>query len=443
MRFRPTYRNIWTVSYPLMVAGVSETIIDLTDTAFLAHYGMRELAAIGIADAVYGLALFMTLGLVDAIQILAGRSAGRAQPRELGQVVNQGLVLLLVCSALLIPLVLVLAPPALDRLLAEPLLGQTAFDYLRIAIFALLFHSFNLAISMLLIGISRTRLLIGASLILAATNVVLDSLLIFGHMGFPEMGIAGAATATLGAEAAAAVFLLAGLLRKGYPRRFGLFRPPFWQPGLPRQMLGLGLPVGLNSLVDTGKWFLLLLIIERLGEVQLAATNIALACYSLFLIPVDSISETVCAMTSNLIGQSRSRSLGLLVVRASRLSLAIVAPMLLLAALAPDALLSLFSEEAVLLSTAHAGLAALVLATLLAVPADAWYAAVLGTGDTRAGFAIQSFAVLAGLAWAAWAGLAGHWGAGVVLLSETVTWLACLVLSLAWIRGRRWQRLDF
>ena len=66
MRFRPTYGNIWGVTWPLILAGISETVIDVTDTIFLAYYGTAELAAIGVADSVYGLSLFLIIGLVEA-----------------------------------------------------------------------------------------------------------------------------------------------------------------------------------------------------------------------------------------------------------------------------------------------------------------------------------------------------------------------------------------
>ena len=51
MKFRPTYRNIWGISLPIIIVGISESIVDITDTIFLAHYGITELAAIGMADA--------------------------------------------------------------------------------------------------------------------------------------------------------------------------------------------------------------------------------------------------------------------------------------------------------------------------------------------------------------------------------------------------------
>ena len=53
MTFRPSYRSIWRVSYPLIIAGISETVVEVTDTVFLAHYGITELAAIGLAGAIF------------------------------------------------------------------------------------------------------------------------------------------------------------------------------------------------------------------------------------------------------------------------------------------------------------------------------------------------------------------------------------------------------
>ena len=59
-KLQPSYRNIWTILFPIIIAGISETVIEVTDTIFFAHYGMTELAAVGIAASIYGVALFLT-----------------------------------------------------------------------------------------------------------------------------------------------------------------------------------------------------------------------------------------------------------------------------------------------------------------------------------------------------------------------------------------------
>ncbi|MEJ2382774.1 MAG: MATE family efflux transporter [Xanthomonadales bacterium] len=441
MRFRPTYGNIWGVTWPLILAGISETVIDVTDTIFLAYYGTAELAAIGVADSVYGLSLFLIIGLVEATQILIGRRSGEARPAQVGDVLNHGLALLMLASLLMIPLILGLVPVALNDLLTAPSIADDAFSYLRVAVFGLVFQAFNLALSAFFIGISRTRVLIGAALVLSATNIALDWLLIFGHAGFPELGIGGAARATLTAEIATSGFLLGYVLRRGYVSRFGLFRLRGWDIRLAAKLALIGLPVSLNALVDMAKWFLLIVIIERLGERTLASANIVLSCYTLFLIPVDNFSETICTMVSNLIGQNHLRKLRLLLGRTMRLAYAVILPLLMLAVLFPEPLLGLFTPDRALAAASVGGLLAITLATVLAVPADTWFSAVLGTGDTRASFAIQLTATVGAVLWA-WL-IARHTtlGLGVILLGETIAWSICLIASAWWFRGRRWQRL--
>ena len=441
MRFRPTYGSIWGVTWPLILAGISETVIDVTDTIFLAHYGTAELAAIGVADSVYGLSLFLVIGLVEATQILIGRRSGEAQAVKVGQMFNHGLALLVLVSLSMIPVMLGAVPHALDALLTAPQIAADAFAYLRIAVFALVFQAFNLALSAFFIGISRTRVLVAAAVILSATNIVLDWLLIFGNGGFPELGIGGAARATLAAEIATSAFLLAFVLHRGYAARFGLFRLRDWDFRLAGRIALMGLPVSLNALVDMAKWFVLIVIIERLGERTLASANIVLSCYTLFLIPVDNFSETICTMVSNLIGQNHLRKLRLLLARTIRLAYAVILPVLVLAVLFPAPLLSLFTPDDALAAASVGGLLAVALATVVAVPGDTWFSAVLGTGDTRVAFAIQLTATTGALLWAWLIALHAGLGLGFILLGEVLAWLVCLAASSWWFRGRRWLRL--
>jgi Na+-driven multidrug efflux pump len=228
MRFRPTYWNIWGISFPIILAGISETIVDITDTIFLAHYGITELAAIGVADAIFGLALFLSLGLVDGLQIIIGRRTGQNQPDEIGRIFNQGLYLLTVSSLVLIFVLIFVVPALTTNIFASANVHAAVNTYLGVAAYALLFQSFNLAYSAFYVGISRTRVLIGAAVILALTNITLDYVLIFGQMGFPELGIEGAAIASLSAEIVTFLYLTLDVLRQRYSKIYGLFHFAKW-----------------------------------------------------------------------------------------------------------------------------------------------------------------------------------------------------------------------
>ena len=441
MRFRPTYWNIWGISFPIILAGISETVVDITDTIFLAHYGITELAAIGVADAIFGLALFLSLGLVDGIQIIIGRRVGQNQPAEIGRIFNQGLYLLTISSIVLIFIIIFIIPGLTINIFASADVQLAVHSYLKVAAYALLFQSFNLAYSAFYVGISRTKVLIGAAVVLAVTNIILDYVLIFGQLGFPELGIQGAAIASLTAEIATFIFLTVDVIRQRYSQAYGLFHFAQWNTALSWHLLKISMPVSLDALVDMTKWFLLIVIIEQLGESILASANIIFSCYALFLISVDSFSETVCSMVSNLIGQQRREQLSILIRRTIRLSYLVVAPLLLITLLFPEYVLSIFTLDKEIIEASRYGLLVIVLATLIAVPADAYYSAVAGTGDTRVTLIIQSIVAICTLVYAWYAALVFAWKLEYILLAELLGWGLCLVLSWGWFRSGLWKSL--
>ena len=87
------------------------------------------------------------------------------------------------------------------------------------------------------------------------------------------------------------------------------------------------------------------------------------------------------------------------------------------------------------------GLLIIIFATLLAVPADAYYSAVAGTGDTRVTLIIQSIVAIFTLVYAWYAALIFAWKLEYILLAEVLGWLVCLILSWAWFRSGLWRSL--
>ncbi|MEA3273991.1 MAG: MATE family efflux transporter [Pseudomonadota bacterium] len=441
MTFRPSYRGIWGVSYPLIVAGISETVVEVTDTVFLAHYGITELAAIGLAGAIYSLALALILGLVDGIQIVIGRRAGEGRAGQIGRVFNQGLYLLLV-AALALTLIIKFALPGLTAdLFASADVHVAVDDYLQIYAFALLFHAVNLAYSAFYVGIARTRVLIGATVILAAINILLDYLLIFGHFGLPALGIRGAAIASLTAEVAVFGYLTLDVVRRRYVGSFGLLRFGRWDGDLSRLLARISAPVSLEALVETARWFAFFLIIEQLGEDVLAKANIVFSIYAVLLIPIDGFSETICSMVSNLIGQRRLPQIGLLMRRTILLAYGVLTPLLVATLAFPEALLDLFSEDGVITSGTTASLFVVAAAASLAVPAETAYSAVAGTGDTRAILVFQLLIAtgVLGVAW--YTALVLGLPLEYIWLSEVAGWAIALMVSVTWLKIGLWRQL--
>ena len=76
MKVRITSGSLWAISFPIMIAGVSETVVDVTDAIFLGHYGITELGAVALADSIYLMLVVFAIGLADGMQVLIARRAG-------------------------------------------------------------------------------------------------------------------------------------------------------------------------------------------------------------------------------------------------------------------------------------------------------------------------------------------------------------------------------
>ncbi len=441
-KFLPTYRNIWALSFPLIIASISETVVGVTDAIFLSHYGMTELAALGLADSVYAVSLFLIFGFADGIQITIGRRAGEEEHKQIGRVLNQGLYILAAVSSMMILLVIFAVPLATVELFQSAEVHAAVDLYLKIAIYGLFFHAFNLALSAFYVGISRTKIFIGATLLLAVTNISLDYLLVFGNHGFPEMGIEGAAVASLSAEIAVSLYLLIDIVRRRYIRVYGLFLFEKLDRSIIKTLSILSMPVSMEVLIGSLRWFLFFLIIEQLGEESMAVATIIFSCYALLLIPIDAFAETVCSMVSNLIGQKEERDVGELVFKTVKLGYLTVLPVLAATLFFPEYVLAIFSPDDKIIESATMTLMVIVLATIVAVPADIIASALAGAGDTMVTLAIEILVSLSVLGYAYYAALLAAFSLESIWFAEVIGWGVCLLLSLLWLRSGFWKRLN-
>jgi MATE family, multidrug efflux pump len=434
-------RAVWSVSLPILFAQTSETIVHVTNTIFLASVGVGALGAIALADTIYELVMVPAVGLAAGIQILVARRAGQRRKEAIGETFNLGLGLLLSVSLALM-LALRLGAPYLSALVVQSAEVRAAVvPFLRVIAFGMLFHAANLAYAALFIGLSRTGVLIPATLLLAGTNIVLDYSLIFGHFGLPRLGIAGAGWGSVGAEVVTFLYLTLHTLRRLGIDEYGLFRWPRFHGRLIRVLGTISAPVALQALVEGVRWFLFFVIVEHLGAEMLAISNVVYGCYALLRVPTEGFAETACSMVSGLIGRSQASRIGMLVRRVITPCYLITLPFAALAFLFPESLVSSFTGNQAVIAGCAGGVRVVAAAMPVIIPAQMWFSAVSGTGDTGVAFLIEFALTVAMVLVAYLAGFTLRLSLGYVWASLPVSWLLCLSLSYGWIRTGHWRRL--
>ncbi len=280
------YREVWRVAAPIIVSMASFTVMQFIDRIFLAQHGSVSLRAALPAGM---LALTMTM----FFQSLAGYAGtfvaqyhGAGQKTECARSTAQGIWLGLltwpVCIAL-IPMgywILEWAGHPADVLEAEK-------AYMGILMAGGGFWALTNAVSGFFSGRGDTRTPMVASVIANMANIVLDYALIFGNWGFPAWGIAGAAVATVASSAIGLVIVLALYLRRRFRKEYGTWRNG-WRLDWARMkpLLRFGTPAALQTLQDVGAFAFFVVLLGRLPEAEMAASNIAFSINNVAFMPL-------------------------------------------------------------------------------------------------------------------------------------------------------------
>ena len=179
---------------------------------------------------------------------------------------------------------------------------EGTMEFLDWRIYGFFFSFVNVMFRALYIGITRTKVLTINAVVMALTNVILDYALIFGKFGLPEMGIKGAAIASVLAEASSILFFLIYTYISVDLKKYGLNRLRSFDPALLMRILSISCFTMLQYFLSMATWFVFFVAVERLGQRELAIANIVRSIYVVLLIPVNALATTTNSLVSNAIG---------------------------------------------------------------------------------------------------------------------------------------------
>lgn len=389
-----TKRHILQIASPILVSLLMEHLIGMTDTAFLGRVGEVELGASAIAG-VYYLAIFMLgFGFSIGVQILIGRRNGEQNHAAIGPIFNQGLLFQFILAAALFGLSRLVSPTILKAIIQSEHIYEATLRYLDWRVYGFFFSFAAFMFRAFYVGIANTRTLTANSLIMVATNVVLNYLLIFGKCGFPALGIAGAAIASSISEMVSLLFfILYTRLRIDY-RRYNLFRFNHFQKGLLGRILNISIWTMIQSFISISTWFLFFIAIEHLGERPLAITNVLRNVSSFFFIIVSAFATTVSSLVSNLMGAGRQEEVVPTCKEVGKVCYLFVLPLILLMSLFPQQIMRIYTDNADLIQSAVPSFYVMVFVYLLSVPANLLFNTVSGTGNTRTAMWMEMLALI-------------------------------------------------
>jgi len=281
-------RATLALSLPLVLTSLAQIAMTATDVIFIGRLGSHALAASALGANLYAAIAFFALGLVTATAPMVARELGarRHSVRDVRRTVAQGLWTAVIIS---VPGCLALwhGEAILLAIRQPPELAAQAGIYLRALMWALPPFLGFLVLRSFVAALQRPRSALWVALAGILFNAVADWALVFGHLGFPAMGLIGAGIAS----ATASAFLFLGMIvvvtRDRRFRRYRLFARA-WQAD--RQRLAalwkLGLPIALATAFEVTIFNAAAFLMGWLGEAELAAHAVAIQLASIsFMVP--------------------------------------------------------------------------------------------------------------------------------------------------------------
>ena len=339
------YRQLLIVAIPLILSMGSHSILIFVDRVFLARYSADALAAAQPAGMLNFSVLCLFLGVSIYTSTFVAQYTGAKKPEKVGPSVWQG-IYIAVIGGLTLPLFAPFADEIFALIGHTPEVQKNEATFFSILNFGAFFFLANGAFSCFYSGRGKSWTIVWMNLSMTIINIVLDYVLIFGKFGFPEMGIAGAAIATL-ASSATIMFAYAALIcSKRNNERFQTRTNWHFNKPLFQRMIRFGTPSGVHFFLDVMGFTIFVLLIGRIGMVELAASNIVLNINILSLLPMIGLGTA----TSIMVGQFQGAQNSGLAVKTtySALHMAVIhsSIMATLYWLIPDVLISPFIHEA-------------------------------------------------------------------------------------------------
>lgn len=389
MQSVPTYRSIWNLSYPIILSIIAQNIITVIDTAFLGRVGEVELGASAIGGLFYFSLFMLGFGFGTGAQILMARRNGEQRFCQVGKIFDHTMYFFVLMGVVLILLNYLFSTIFLKYFISSDAIYESSVVYLNIRMWGVMFALTNVAFRAYFVGITKTSLLGYGAAIMAIVNVVLDYLLIFGHFGFPEMGIAGAAIASVISEGVASLFFVLATIFDPANRKYHIFRLPKFDKDIIVRTWNISVFIMLQNFVSVVGWFLFFLVIEQTGERPLAISNIIRSLYMTLMIHIWAFSSSVNTLVSNTIGAGASYLVMPIVRKVNMLSSLITLVVILISVSFPEFLIRIYTDDPELIAGAKPVLYVVTGAVLPLALSVNWFSGVSGTARTSTALLIE------------------------------------------------------
>jgi len=302
LSYREHARASLALGLPLIGSHVAQFAISLTDAVMLGWYDVEALAAEVLGGMLFFVVFMLLSGFAIAVMPMVASAETSGDQRQVRRVTRMGMWASLLFAALFLPF-LVFSERLFLALGQEAHIALLGGQYLEIAGWGIIPALLVMVLKSYLSALERAGVVLWVTIGAVVVNAIVNYALIFGHWGAPELGIQGAAIASLAVQIVSLVLLMIYVIR--VTPEHALFTR-FWRPDWEAfgQVFRLGWPIGITSVSETGLFAASSVMMGWLGTLQLAAHGIALQITSLMFMAHLGLSNAATVRAGRALGSN-------------------------------------------------------------------------------------------------------------------------------------------
>ncbi|HEV2706110.1 MAG TPA: MATE family efflux transporter [Pyrinomonadaceae bacterium] len=432
-------RAILLLSVPMVLEMVMESIFAVADVFYVAHLGADAVATVGITESLLTLVYTVAMGLSIGATATVARRIGEGDREGAAHAAAQSIALGLAVSLVLGVVGVVLAPRLLELMGASQGVITQGSNYTRIMLGGNASVMMLFLINAIFRGAGDAAIALRTLWLANFINIALAPCLIFGVGPFPEMGVAGAATATTIGRGAGALFAFSFLVRGG--RRVHLARRHLrLEPALMWRLARLSVSGTFQFFIGMASWVGLMRVIVSFGSDAVAGYTIGMRVILFALLPSWGMSNAAATMVGQALGAGKPERAERAVWRAGFYNMIFLGTVGFIFVVFARPIAALFTQEPVVLAYAGDCLRIVACGFLFYAYGMVITQSFNGAGDTSTPTVINLFVfwmweIPLAFALAVWFGMGPHG----VFLAMTIAFSTLAVISALVFRRGRWK----
>lgn len=441
-----SYKQILKIALPISFALLVPQVNFITNNIFLGGLGEKELGTAGLTGVYYLIFAAIGFGLNNGLQALISRRAGENRVEEIGKLFSQGVRMAMVIAVIGIVLTWFVAPYILRLSLSDETVVEQSVSFLRIRIWGLPFLYVYQMRNALLVGTNQSKYLVIGTLAETLANVFFDYTLIYGKLGFPEIGFNGAAIASVIAEAMGMFVVFLVIHIKGISKRFSLYKHFGYNKEVSKLIFVQSSPLIFQHAISIMAWVFFYILVERHGfhsgyaNRDLAISNTMRNLFGLFGVFTWAFAATSNTMVSNIIGQGKKERVIEVIHKIVRVSSSFAVVIAILLNVFPGVFLLIYGQDPGFVEAAIPVVRVVSVAMVLMSFSTIWLNAVTGTGNTTVNLGIEAVTIVL---YCIYCFVVLEWlklPLAVGWMSEWLYWVSMFVMSFLYLKSGRWKK---